>query len=474
MYFFMPFSSRKTNVPRKSSAPILIVMLLLATVIIGYFGKNYLWEFLGKLKTQVTQTVTTTSTSTIIKETSVSLTTTNPPSPETAKGWTPPTGWEEIYTLSGPLPLDLKIAKIETGVPLLPPSSCPARPQFVLPCPTGQVLTAKKDSCGDYAACETPATPSPSSCVPQPARPPLTVASCGSGQVIANKSGTDNCGTYFYQVCEAPVCQVPQSVSTCPSGQSIVTRFMTCNSQTYAYTVCETSAVPPATPTTGPTPTSSGQPHSAAKITYCFDDAISLMSDSDWALICEAKARGIISGTAKDGKTYFNPNTSINRAETSKIVTLGILKSLGKLSADQFTSMDEVLKKTSRPGAPILFTDIEYDAVGGAPWFAKYVSLANREGIMTGYPDKTFKPSNTLNNVEAYKIIIETGRSASKTIDNFLEEGAKKSARAKEWFVKYVKTLELLSIPTSPDYSAAISRKDFLRIVMEVLMAAGL
>lgn len=327
------------------------------------------------------------------------LTTPNPP----PSGWFPPWWDKENYTLSKDATLDLKIANIETVAPPAPvilPSTCPTRPPLTIPCPVGQILVAKTDSCGSYAVCE-PAPPT------TPSAPLLPVT-------------------------------------------------------------------PPPSPTTTTPTTPSSPPHSAAKITYCFDDPIASMSDTEWELVCKAKARGIISGTTKDGKSYFNPKNSINRAEAAKIITVGILKSLGKLSSEQFTSMDEVLKKASRPGAPILFTDIEYNAVGEAPWFAKYVSLANREGIMTGYPDKSFKPSNTLNNVEAYKIIVETGRIASKTVDNLFDEATKKSVRAKEWFMKYVKTLELLGIDHSSEYGDSITRKDFLRIVMEVLVSAGL
>lgn len=354
--------------------------------------------------------------------TTPTTTTTTTPSPF---AWFPPWWDKENYTLTRDATLDLKIAQVET---VTPAPTCPTRPALTLPCPTGMILVSKNDSCGAYAVCETP----PPSC---PARQTNVIPPCPAGQNLVSRSTSDSCGAY-------------------------------------TYTVCETPAILPTAPSS--TTASPSQPHSAAKITYCFDDPIASMNDADWALVCEAKARGIISGTIKDGKSTFNPKNSINRAEAAKIITVGILKSLGKLSSEQFTSMDEVLKKSSRPGAAILFTDMEYNAVGEAPWFAKYVSLANREGIMTGYPDKSFKPSNTLNNVEAYKIIVETGRIASKTIDNFFEEATKKSVRAKEWFMKYVKTLEILSIEYSSDYGEPITRKEFLRIVMEVLLSAEL
>src|SRR6185295_10570076 len=38
-------------------------------------------------------------------------------------------------------------------------------------------------------------------------------------------------------------------------------------------------------------------------------------------------------------------------------------------------------------------------------WFAKYVCLAKSEGIVGGYPDGTFKPNQSINFVEASKML---------------------------------------------------------------------
>lgn len=278
----------------------------------------------------------------------------------------------------------------------------------------------------------------------------ISASSCPGDQQMAIKSGTDSCGNYSYTVCEAkPVAFVPPPTIAPPARLP--------------------STPPPAVlPPTPPTSI-----HGAAE-KYCFDDSISSMSDSDWELICEAKQRGIIGGSKVGTEVYFNPNHAINRAEAAKIITLGILKSLGKLNERHFSSMEEVLKKAAKPLESILFSDITYNESGQHPWYAPYIALAQRENIISGYPDKTFKPSYSLNHVEGYKIILETARAASKKLELLLQEAEQKSSRSKDWFAKYTKTLELLQIRFSGEYAEPITRKEFMRMSMELLQAIEL
>jgi len=41
-------------------------------------------------------------------------------------------------------------------------------------------------------------------------------------------------------------------------------------------------------------------------------------------------------------------------------------------------------------------------------WFAKYICIAKNKGVISGYPDKTFKPNNNITFAEAAKIIVTT------------------------------------------------------------------
>ncbi len=259
----------------------------------------------------------------------------------------------------------------------------------------------------------------------------------------------------------APVCTRPSIPSSCPAGQSLATKSGSDACGAYQYSICETPALAPVTTTMkGAAP---------ASFVYCFDDPISQMSDRDWGLICDAKKRGIIAGTVKDGKTYFSPLQLINRAEAAKILTVGVLKSLKKLSDSDFTTMEKTLKTGAKANRQISYSDLRYGARGDTPWFAPFVQLASREEIVSGYPDGSYKPDRKINNAEAYKMIIETFRVSSPDMEKLLFDAADKTKRMTEWYRKYAKVLELSSIRYSSEYNALISRKDFVRIVMELL-----
>ncbi len=256
-----------------------------------------------------------------------------------------------------------------------------------------------------------------------------------------------------------PTCTRPSIPTSCPAGQSLATKSSSDACGAYQYSVCETSA-PVVSPMKGAAP---------AAFVYCFDDPISQMSDRDWGLICDAKKRGIITGTGRDGKTYFSPLQLINRAEAAKILTVGVLKSLKKLSDKDFTTMEATLKAGAKANRQISYSDLRYGARGDTPWFASFVQLASRAEIVSGYPDGSYKPDKKINNAEAYKIIIETFRVASADMEKLLLDATDKTKRMTEWYRKYAKVLELASIRYSEDYGALISRKDFVRIVMELL-----
>lgn len=91
----------------------------------------------------------------------------------------------------------------------------------------------------------------------------------------------------------------------------------------------------------------------------------------------------IISGYS-DGT--FKPMNPINRAEFLKIVIE---------AAYPKSALDAVHTDNS-------FSDVAQDS-----WYAKYVSIAVKDEIVSGYPDHTFKPENTINLSEAVKIIVE-------------------------------------------------------------------
>lgn len=116
--------------------------------------------------------------------------------------------------------------------------------------------------------------------------------------------------------------------------------------------------------------------------------------------IKDLQAKGVIEGYA-DGS--FKPKDGINRVEFLKI----LLESRGEMSLD---------------GANC-FPDVQDQ------WFAKYVCAAKAEGIVSGYPDGTFRPDQPINFVEA-----------SKMLSLAYEQDIKQESS--EWYEGYARALE--------------------------------
>jgi hypothetical protein len=214
---------------------------------------------------------------------------------------------------------------------------------------------------------------------------------------------------------------------------------------------------------------------SSAPTSKCFDDPVSSMTEREWSVVCEAKTKGIINGNTSGNGTFFLPNQPVNRAEAMKIVTLGILRSLGKVNQRDFVNEERSIKSTATVNTFITYPDIGFEN-GEAPWFAVFVNIASQYGIVQGYPqDGTFKAGNTINNAESYRVIVETGRVASEAISKALDDATQKtSLKTEEWFLKYANTLDTYNIPFSREYEKFTTRKEFLIMVMDLLKAVGL
>ncbi len=79
----------------------------------------------------------------------------------------------------------------------------------------------------------------------------------------------------------------------------------------------------------------------------------------------------------------FHPERTLNRAEFLKIVLL------------------------SSPGLRVASADAEscFPDVSAGDWFSRYVCLAKKRGIVSGYPDGYFRPANSVNYAEALKML---------------------------------------------------------------------
>lgn len=128
------------------------------------------------------------------------------------------------------------------------------------------------------------------------------------------------------------------------------------------------------------------------------------------------KDKNIVAGYP-DGN--FMPDQTINRAEFIKIII-----------GAQFSSavIDNCITKNVQAGANTVF----FPDVSKNEWFAKYICVAKMNNVISGYPDGTFKPGNTINFAEAAKIIsnafgysvTEGGTWYKPFIDNLGEKNA--------------------------------------------------
>lgn len=103
---------------------------------------------------------------------------------------------------------------------------------------------------------------------------------------------------------------------------------------------------------------------------------------ANYEAISFVKEQGIVSGY-KDGT--YKPDNEINRAEFTKII-------MGATHTEEEIDSCEPEKK---------FPDVDYEE-----WFGPYICVAYNDGVISGYPNGTFKPNNTINFVEAAKIIV--------------------------------------------------------------------
>lgn len=135
------------------------------------------------------------------------------------------------------------------------------------------------------------------------------------------------------------------------------------------------------------------------------------VSHPNYTAIMDLKTRGIISGYP-DGT--FRPEQAVNRVEALKII-------LNAANIDSGTA----IRKAA-------FSDISQ-----TEWYAPYLNKAYDLGIVEGYIDGTFRPTQTLNLVENLKMLLE----AYKTDMSVVTQPASNmfaDAFADQWYAKYV------------------------------------
>lgn len=156
------------------------------------------------------------------------------------------------------------------------------------------------------------------------------------------------------------------------------------------------------------------------------------------------KVNGIIKGY-DDGT--FKPNNTINRAEFTKI----IIES--NYAPEEITNcLESAIQNETE-----IFPDVPAQE---NIWFSKYICLAKEKGIIKGYDDGTFKPTNTINFAESAKIMVETGLAPSTP-----------SPQSQLWYADYISALEKQSaIPESiKSVANPITRGQMAEIIFRLL-----
>lgn len=121
------------------------------------------------------------------------------------------------------------------------------------------------------------------------------------------------------------------------------------------------------------------------------------------------KNEGIIQGYP-DGS--FKPENDVSRVEVMKFILEGIGADIEK--AQNLTFKDTDTKE----------------------WYADYLYTAKNLGIVQGYSDGTFKPTNSVNKAEFLKMLI---KAADIDIDPVIQDDFKvKNVDKADWFAKYV------------------------------------
>lgn len=96
------------------------------------------------------------------------------------------------------------------------------------------------------------------------------------------------------------------------------------------------------------------------------------------------------------GDGTFKPTKNISRAEMVKMLVTSLGTTDEELDANFY---ENYLSKN--------YTYAQFKDVSVNQWYAKYIVYAYKNGWIQGYPDKTFRPNNSVNMAEALKMTLE-------------------------------------------------------------------
>jgi len=135
--------------------------------------------------------------------------------------------------------------------------------------------------------------------------------------------------------------------------------------------------------------------------------------------------KGIINGY-EDGT--FKPDQIVNRVEALKILLLA--------------AQIEIANNLPAP----TFSDTPADA-----WYAPFLTTAVNKGIVNGYEDNTYKPAQTVNLVEALKILVNSNDIKINNITRNISVAPFIDAYVDQWYNQYLwyaRTANLVDVDT--------------------------
>jgi hypothetical protein len=131
-------------------------------------------------------------------------------------------------------------------------------------------------------------------------------------------------------------------------------------------------------------------------------------TNEHYQAIRRLKEKGIIQGYP-DGS--FRPDNVVSRVEALKFIFEGI-------------------EEENLEDGDLTFSDTE-----NGQWYGKYLNTAYNLGIVEGYPDGSFRPTNTVNRVEFLKMLLEA---MDEDLQDGILEDVYEDVPANEWFAPYV------------------------------------
>lgn len=182
------------------------------------------------------------------------------------------------------------------------------------------------------------------------------------------------------------------------------------------------------------------------------------LGHSEYVALKYLKERGIIGGYA-DGS--FKPGNLIYRVEALKMI----------LEANDLINKDYIA--TNSLGGTDYKTNMElitFTDIFKAQWYYPYLKKAVEMGVIGGYPDGTFKPTQVVNRAESYKMVME-----SDGIDfGEVLEAPFYDVSVYDWYAKYfnegkLRQIVYFTMSNTVNPGRELSRSKFAELVYRYL-----